>query len=74
MIRIGTVLTTNSIPPLRPDRIDPDEPPGIEPVPVEPQPEVPPETWPPDPDVDEPDRSPEEYPSPEEDLALARMG
>lgn len=55
------------IPPLRPDRIVPDEPPGIEPLPDEPQP-LPdfPETAPPDPDTDQPGRCPEEYPGPQE--------
>lgn len=54
------------LPPLRPDRIDPVEPPGIEPLPGESEPDVVPETEPIAPDIDEPDRSPEEYPAPEE--------
>ena len=56
-----------SVPPARPDRIDPQEPPGVEPVPAEPQPEEPPETTPPAPDIDEPDRGPDETPPPEEE-------
>ncbi|WP_367159418.1 hypothetical protein [Erythrobacter sp.] len=54
------------IPPLRPDRIEPVEPPGIEPLPDESEPDAVPETEPVAPDIDEPDRAPEEYPAPEE--------
>src|SRR5690606_602798 len=62
-----------SVPPTRPDRIDPQEPPGVEPVPVEPQPDVSPETAPPVPDIDQPDRAPEEYPAPgQKDAAASR--
>lgn len=74
MIRKYPEFRMASVPPSRPDRIDPQEPPGIEPVPAEPQPEEPPETTPPAPDIDEPDRGPDEYPSPdEEDGAWSRI-
>ncbi|AOL24300.1 hypothetical protein Ga0102493_11156 [Erythrobacter litoralis] len=55
------------IPPLRPDRIDPVGPPDVEPLPDENEPGVVPETEPTEPDIDEPNRSPEEYPGPQED-------
>jgi len=55
-----------SVPPSQPDRIEPQEPPGVEPAPVDPQPEMPPETPAPSPDVGEPGDFPEEYPSPDE--------
>ena len=52
-----------SVPEPRPNRIDPQEPPGI--VPPRPAPDIqrPPETEPLSPDIDEPDRCPEETPS-----------
>lgn len=53
-----------SVPPSRPGRIEPLEPPGFDPVPAEPSPGWPPETSPPAPDIDEPSRSPDEYPVP----------
>ncbi len=53
-----------SVPPTPPDRIEPDEPPGIEPVPDAPAPGAVPETEPPAPDIDDPDRAPDEYPPP----------
>jgi len=60
------------IPPQRPDRIAPEEPPGIEPLPDEPpRPDLP-ETEPPLPDSDEPGRTPEEYPAPDEGAPLLR--
>lgn len=54
------------IPPLQPDRIEPEEPPGIEPLPDEPQPPDLPETEPLGPDIDKPGRCPEEYPAPQD--------
>lgn len=54
-----------SVPPSRPDRIDPRSPPDLPspaPEPVNPQP---PETEPLSPDFDEPDRSPDETTFPE---------
>jgi hypothetical protein len=55
-----------SVPPSEPERIEPQEPPGVDPVPVEPQPVEPPEE--PQPQPDEPGRAPEEYPMPGEGL------
>lgn len=49
-----------SVPPSEPNRIEPQEPPGVDPVPVEPKPEAPPEE--PEPRPDEPGWAPEEYP------------
>lgn len=66
------LLVQAGIPPLRPDRIEPVEPPGIEPPPDEGAPDVIPEIEPTAPDIDEPDRSPEEYPGPEESTERLR--
>ena len=60
------------IPPLQPDRIEPQEPPGIEPLPVEPEPPDLPETEPSRPDTDQPGLVPEEYPAPEESAPFLR--
>lgn len=51
-----------TVPPIKPNRIDPQEPPGIEPPQHEPFVHTPPETEPLAPDTDEPDRCPEETP------------
>lgn len=60
-------VTGAGIPPLRPDRIEPEEPPGIEPLPDEQQPQPGlPESDPPDPDSDQPGRCPDEFPGPSE--------
>ncbi|WP_336985633.1 hypothetical protein [Altererythrobacter aquiaggeris] len=50
-------------PPNDPDRIDPQSPPETPGLPDEPAPTQPPEVDPPQPDVEEPGRSPEEFPS-----------
>jgi hypothetical protein len=51
-----------SVPPSKPNRIDPRSPPGVRPPVPEPYSPEPPETEPLPPDFDEPDRSPEETP------------
>ena len=51
--------------PPKPDRIDPVAPPERPARPPVPDPFCPPETEPLPPDIDEPDVSPDEYPSPE---------
>lgn len=58
------------MPPLRPDRIEPEEPPGVEPIPDTPQPDAPPEIAPPAPDTDQPGGTPEEYPAPQQRAAV----
>ena len=51
-----------SVPEPEPNRIDPQEPPGIPPPRPAPGIQQPPETEPLAPDIDEPDRCPEETP------------
>jgi hypothetical protein len=65
-------LTGSGIPPQRPDRIAPDEPPGIVPLPDEPPPPDLPETEPLPPDTDQPGRGPEEFPAPQESPSFRR--
>ena len=54
-----------SIPPTRPNRIDPRSPPGVQPPVPEPSAPELPETEPLAPDIDEPGRYPEETPCPD---------
>lgn len=51
-----------SVPPARPDRIEPVSPPEKTPLPAEPPIPEPPEFEPSEPDFDEPDRGPDELP------------
>ena len=59
-----------TVPPERPNRIDPTAPPGIRPPSREPGTATPPETEPLPPDLDEPDRCPPETPCPGDDHAF----
>ncbi|MBS1240453.1 MAG: hypothetical protein H6R45_1159 [Proteobacteria bacterium] len=58
-----------SVPPERPDEIEPAAPPEKTPPVPEPFVPEPPETVPPEPDIDEPDRGPEEFPAPEDSFS-----
>jgi len=62
---IEDIYPMATTPPQRPDRIEPQSPPETPVRPDEPAPANPPDFEPPAPDFDEPDRSPEEYPSPD---------
>lgn len=53
-----------SVPPNRPDRIEPLALPAVEPAPAEPQTDAVPEEWPGAPDIGPLVRLPEEYPAP----------
>jgi len=53
-----------TVPETKPDRIDPQEPPGVSPPQPSPSTPRPPEAEPLPPDIDEPDRCPEETPYP----------
>lgn len=59
--------------PSKPDRIDPQGPPGVRPPVPEPFVPEPPETEPLRPDIDEPARCPEEVPCPERLRLLSRL-
>jgi hypothetical protein len=73
MTSAGSDRVVAVIPTVRPDRIEPSEPPGIEPVPAEPTLPGIPEVEPPSPDRDQPGRCPEEYPgSPNRERAISQ--